>query len=89
MKARGNYSALETKEIIEEVEARYLAIEELSSTYLRSGSDWWNSGSDKIGGGFVEIAPPSERSITGLEVVDLIQKSTEDIPGIKVDIEAD
>ena len=89
VKARGNYSALETKEIIEEVEARYLAIDELSSTYLRSGSDWWNSGADKIGGGFVEIASPSKRSISGLEVVDLIQKSTEDIPGIKVEIEAD
>ena len=35
--------------------------------------------------GFIEIAPPYERSISGLEVMELVTNSTKDIPGIIVE----
>jgi len=89
IKARGNYSALETKEIIENIEKKFLETEGVGSVYLRAGTEWWNSGADKIGGGYVEVALPSERSISGLEVMSLLSNSTDDLPGIFVDVKAD
>jgi multidrug efflux pump len=89
IKARGNYSALETKEIIENIERKFLETEGVGSVYLRAGTEWWNSGADKIGGGYVEVALPSERSISGLEVMSLLSNSTDDLPGIFVDVKAD
>ena len=89
IKARGNYSALETKEIVELVEERFLAIEGLSSVYLRAGTEWWNSGADKIGGGFIEVAPAADRTRSGLEIMKLLNKSVKDLPGIFVEITAD
>jgi multidrug efflux pump len=89
IKARGNYSAIETKEIIEQVESEFLKIEGVGSVYLRAGTEWWNAGADKIGGGYVEVALPNERSISGLEVMGLLAKSTNDLPGIFVEIEPD
>ena len=87
IRARGNFSALESKEIIESVEERFLQIDELSSVYLRAGSNWWDRGADKIGSGFIEVAPPYERSISGLEVMKLVTNSTKDIAGIIVEAE--
>ena len=89
IKARGNYSALETKEIIENIEKKFLETEGVGSVYLRAGTEWWNSGADKIGGGYVEVALPSERTISGLEVMSLLSNSTNDLPGIFVDVQAD
>ena len=89
IKARGNYSAIETKEIIMKVEERFLEIDELHSVYLRAGTEWWNAGADKIGGGFVEVAPASERSISGLEVMSLLVETTRDLPGIFVEVSPD
>ena len=89
IKARGNYSAIETKEIIEQVESEFLKIEGVGSVYLRAGTEWWNAGADKIGGGYVEVALPNERSISGLEVMSLLAKSTNGLPGIFVEIEPD
>ena len=89
IKARGNYSALETKEIVELVEERFLAVEGLSSVYLRAGTEWWNSGADKIGGGFIEVAPAADRTRSGLEIMELLNKSVKDLPGIFVEITAD
>ena len=89
IKARGNYSALETKEIVELVEERFLAVEGLSSVYLRAGTEWWNSGADKIGGGFIEVAPAADRIRSGLEIMELLNKSVKDLPGIFVEITAD
>ena len=89
IKARGNYSALETKEIIVQIEERFLDTEGVGSVYLRAGTEWWNAGADKVGGGFVEVAPPTERSITGLEVMSLLKSSTNDLPGIFVEVAPD
>jgi multidrug efflux pump len=89
IKARGNYSALETKEIIENIERKFLETEGVGSVYLRAGTEWWNSGADKIGGGYIEVALPSERTISGLEVMSLLSDSTDDLPGIFVDVKAD
>ena len=89
IKARGNYSALETKEIIVQIEERFLNTEGVGSVYLRAGTEWWNAGADKVGCGFVEVAPPTERSITGLEVMSLLKSSTNDLPGIFVEVAPD
>ena len=89
IKARGNYSALETKEIIVQIEERFLNTEGVGSVYLRAGTEWWNAGADKVGGGFVEVAPPTERSITGLEVMSLLKSSTNDLPGIFIEVAPD
>ena len=89
IKARGNYSALETKEIIVQIEERFLNTEGVGSVYLRAGTEWWNAGADKVGGGFVDVAPPTERSITGLEVMSLLKSSTNDLPGIFVEVAPD
>jgi multidrug efflux pump len=89
IKARGNFSALEAKEIVEQVEERFLKIEGIKNVYLRSGSDWWESGADRIGGGFIETLEPSQRDISGFEIMDQLKASTQDLPGIAVEIEAD
>ena len=89
IKARGNFSALEAKEIVEQVEERFLKIEGIKNVYLRSGSDWWESGADRIGGGFIETLEPSQRDISGFEIMDQLKTSTQDLPGIAGEIEAD
>ena len=89
IKARGNFSALEAKEIVEQVEERFFKIEGIKNVYLRSGSDWWESGADRIGGGFIETLEPSQRDISGFEIMDQLKASTQDLPGIAVEIEAD
>tara|TARA_B100000965_G_scaffold105660_1_gene87158 strand:- start:411 stop:1904 length:1494 start_codon:yes stop_codon:yes gene_type:complete len=89
IKARGNFSALEAKEIIEQVEERFLEVEGIKNVYLRSGSNWWESGSDRVGGGFIETLEPSQTKISGFEIMDLLKESTNDMPGIAVEVEAD
>ena len=89
IKARGNFSALETKEIIEKVEERFLEVEGIKNVYLRSGTNWWESGADRIGGGFIETLEPSQTKISGFEIMDRLKESTNDLPGITVEIEAD
>ena len=89
IKARGNYSALETKKIVEQVEERFLKIPGLGSVYLRAGSEWWNTEADKIGGGFVEVAPAAQREISGLKIMELLSESVNDMPGIFVEISPD
>ena len=89
VRGRGNFSALESKKIIEEVEERLIQIDELESVFLRSGSPWWERGGDKIGSGYVEVVEPSERNISGLEIMQLVTEVTQGIPGIIVEAEAD
>ncbi|MAR94863.1 MAG: heavy metal RND transporter permease [Gammaproteobacteria bacterium] len=89
VKARGNFSSLESKEIIEQVEERFLKVEGIKNIYLRSGTNWWQSGADRIGGGFIETLEPSQRSISGFEIMDQLKNSTKDLPGIAVEVEAD
>ena len=89
IKARGNFSALETKEIIERVEERFLKVKGIKNVYLRSGTNWWQSGADRIGGGFIEKLEPSQRDISGFEIMDQLILSTKDLPGITVEVEAD
>ena len=76
-------------EVFEEVEKRFLQISGLSSVGLSAGSEWWNSEADKIGGGFIEIAPASERKNSGLEIMKLLNESVNDLPGIFVEIAPD
>ena len=45
-------------------------IDELKNIYLKAGSDWFDSGSDKIGSGFVEVVLPSEEQSVALKQSD-------------------
>ena len=89
IRGRGNLSSTEKKEIIQDVEAELIKIEELQSVYLRAGTEWWRSGSDKVGSGFVEIVPTAQRDISGLEVMQMVTERTSDIPGIIVEAQPD
>jgi len=89
VKARGNFSSIEAKEIIEQVEERFLEVDGIKNVYLRSGSNWWQSGADRIGGGFIETLEPSQRDISGFEIMDQLKDSTKNLPGIAVEVEAD
>ena len=89
IRGRGNLSSTEKKEIIQDVEAELIKIEELQSVYLRAGTEWWRSGSDKVGSGFVEIVPAAQRDISGLEVMQMVTEKTGDIPGIIVEAQPD
>ena len=84
IKARGNFSALETKEIIEKVEERFLEVEGIKNVYLRSGTNWWESSADRIGGGFIETLEPSQRDISGFEIMDNLVFSTKDLSLIHI-----
>ena len=66
------FTRSQAKEIIQDVEAELIKIEELQSVYLRAGTEWWRSGSDKVGSGFVEIVPTAQRDISGLEVMQMV-----------------
>ncbi|MFL2690460.1 MAG: efflux RND transporter permease subunit, partial [Gammaproteobacteria bacterium] len=49
----------------------------------------WESGADRIGGGFIETLEPSQRDISGFQIMDNLVSSTKDLPGIAVEVEAD
>ena len=66
-----------------------MKVEGIKNVYLRSGSNWWQSGADRIGGGFIETLEPSQRDISGFEIMDQLKDSTKDLPGIAVEVEAD
>ncbi|MDB0058815.1 efflux RND transporter permease subunit, partial [Gammaproteobacteria bacterium] len=44
IRARGNFSANESKEIMEVVEAKILEVPDIENIYLTTGSQWFNSG---------------------------------------------
>ena len=55
VRARGNFSSIEAKEIMEIVEQKILKVEYVESLYMTTGSQWFNSGGDTMARGYVEV----------------------------------
>tara|TARA_B100000029_G_scaffold516825_1_gene635438 strand:+ start:19637 stop:22762 length:3126 start_codon:yes stop_codon:yes gene_type:complete len=89
IRARGNFSSIEAKNIVEKVEQELLSIKEINSLYLRTGTEWFNSGGDVVGRGFFEVVEPNQRNISGQAIMSIAQNKLEEIPGIIVEIAED
>ena len=86
IRARGNLSSLETKSIIERVESKLLEINGIDSLFLRTGTEWFLSGGDVVGRGFFELKEPSDRNLSGRQIMDIAKNEVSDMPGIIVEI---
>ena len=86
IRARGNFSANESKEIMEIVEAKILEVPDIENLYLTTGSQWFNSGGDTMARGFMEIVDSKYRTRTGYEIMEQAQEVTSNLPGIIVEI---
>ncbi len=86
VRARGNFSSIEAKEIMEIVEQKILKVEYVESLYMTTGSQWFNSGGDTMARGYVEVVDTQLRNISGFEVINKIQKAASNIPGVIVEI---
>ncbi len=85
VRARGNLSALEQKEILQQVEKEILPLTEFKSVYTRVGqSDQSEEAEDIIGTITLEFAEWSQRR-TANEILADINQRTAYIPGIEVD----
>ena len=86
IRARGNLSSIETKSIIERVESKLLDINGIESLFLRTGTEWFLSGGDVVGRGFFELKEPSDRNLSGRQIMDIAKNEVSDMPGIIVEI---
>ncbi|MDA9306964.1 efflux RND transporter permease subunit [Gammaproteobacteria bacterium] len=86
IRARGNFSANESKEIMEVVEAKILEVSDIENLYLTTGSQWFNSGGDTMARGFMEVVDSKYRDRTGYDVIDQVKEVTSNIPGIIVEV---
>ena len=86
VRARGNFSSIEAKEIMEIVEQKILKVEYVESLYMTTGSQWFNSGGDTMARGYVEVVDTQLRNISGFEVINKIQRAASNIPGVIVEI---
>ena len=85
IRARGNFSALESKEIMERVESSLSEVRGIENLYLTTGSQWFNSGGDTMSRGFLEVGMTTEE-LTGTEVIKNAQAAVSNLPGIIVEI---
>ena len=85
IRARGNFSANESKEIMEVVEAKILEVPDIENLYLTTGSQWFNSGGDTMARGFMEVVDSKYRNRTGYDIIDQVEEVTSNIPGIIVE----
>ena len=88
VKARGTFLPSKQKKLLNRLKSVFKS-RRYKNVYLRSGTNWWQSGADRIGGGFIETLEPSQRDISGFEIMDRLKASTKDLPGITVEVEAD
>ncbi len=90
---RGNFSAREVNDLVLDVEAQILEIPGLrfvnTQTLLpgSSGGGFSGSSSDRIGSIFIELVPESQRDIGGNAVMLEIRKRTEQLAGIKIEVQ--
>ena len=86
VRARGNFSSIEAKEIMEIVEQKILKVEYVESLYMTTGSQWFNAGGDTMARGLMEVVDTQYRNISGNEVFIKAQEATSDIPGVIVEV---
>ncbi|SCA57709.1 AcrB protein [Candidatus Terasakiella magnetica] len=85
VRARGNLSVWEQKNIVEQVEARILPMTEFKTVYTRIGkAEQSEEAEDIIGSVSLEFKDWQERRPAN-EILTDIAKRTEDIPGIEID----
>ena len=96
VRARGNLSAVETFALVAEVEQRILDIPGIKSVNTRTqtggggseiGMGGSSSASDTIGSMFLEMHEEFERSLSGVEILELVRETNADLSGIGVDVQ--
>ena len=85
IRARGNFSALESKEIMERVESSLSEVSGIENLYLTTGSQWFNSGGDTMSRGFLEVGMLTGE-LTGTEIIQNAKAAVSNLPGIIVEI---
>jgi len=86
VRARGNFSSLEAKAIMEKVETEILKVEGIENLYLTTGSQWFNSGGDGMARGFLEVVDSNKREVKGAEIIRRAQEATSNMPGLVIEI---
>ncbi|MEM1112299.1 MAG: efflux RND transporter permease subunit [Pseudomonadota bacterium] len=90
---RGNFAAGEVNRLVLEAESEILQIPGIrflnTQTLLPGASDgdFMGSSSDRIGSIFIELVPESERAIGGNAVMREIRERTEQLAGLKVEVQ--
>lgn len=92
---RGNFSADDVDRLVREVEQRVLQVPDIRSVNTQTmlpgngGSGSGNSASnDRIGSMFVDLLPESDRNRTGFDVIRDIRERTQNIAGVRVEVQA-
>ena len=86
IRARGNFSSTEAKEIMEMVEEKLLDVEHIENLYMTTGSQWFNAGGDTMARGLMEVVDTQFRNVSGNEVFIKAQEATSGIPGVIVEV---
>ena len=92
IRARGNYSVDEIKDILVEVESRVLEVEGIESldSYTLAGGDMSpNSSNDKVAGMYLGLYERNLRERPSSEIFDEIRQRTDNFPGIEVEVRAE
>ena len=89
VRARGNLSALEINELVQEVEREVLEVPEIQDlnvyTMLTGGAS--RDGFDRIGQFFLELVEENARTRRSEEIFNEIRERTADLAGISVEVE--
>ena len=89
VRARGNLSPDETRDLVMDVEEQALSIPGIAgiNTYsFLSGRDLRGS-TDEVGKVFFEMTEQAERELTGYEILEEFRNRVQSIPGITVDVQ--
>lgn len=89
--ARGNYSPVELRDILLDVEQRIMDVGYIKGIMTQSGAGQQLGGGqqsapDTVGTIFVEIIDRRQRDIDGFEVENLYREAVSDIPGVTAEI---
>ena len=95
IRARGNLSASEIDDIVREVESRILPIPGIkdANTFTRlpgGAGEMFMGGSsakDIVGTVMIELHDQMDRSMTGVEILELVRQRTADLAGIRVEVQ--
>ncbi len=89
--ARGNFSPVEIRDIVVDVEKRIMDVGYYKNVVTQSGSGQslgggQSSAPDLVGTIFVEFTDRRTRDVDGFEIEDLYREAIQDIPGVKAEI---
>ncbi len=88
--AKGNYSAVELRDIVTDVENRITNVGHIKTIYTRSGGGGFSAGSgrtgDEIGNMFIELSDRRTRDMNGFEIEAAYREAIRDIPGVRAEV---